>query len=786
MLQSRTHWKIRQADEEKINHLINELKITPLVARLLVNRGIETAEKANAFLYHDGQTYDPFLLEDMHIAVERINQAIRNKEKITVYGDYDADGVTSTYVLLSVLKKLGANADYYIPNRFTEGYGPNEEAFRFLKDQGTDLLITVDNGIAGIHEAEVAKEIGLDLIITDHHEPGPELPDALAIIHPKRPGSVYPFQELAGVGVAFKLATALLGDAPEELLPFVAIGTIGDLVSLQDENRYIVKKGLELMPACPNLGLKALFKISGADMNNVNEVTIGFQIAPRINAPGRLDHADIGVDLFFSENMEEALSIAQEINELNRERQAIVDTIAKEAIAEFSGNEKYKDDQVIVIGKQGWHPGVIGIVASRLVEKFAKPALIFSYDEDSGLAKGSARSIPKFDLFENLSKCRDILPHFGGHKMAAGMTLKIDDVDELRQRLNSLAKEQLSPEDFVLDTEIDSIVSLDDITIETIRQMELLAPFGTDNPKPIILVEDVHLPTMRPVGSEGKHLKLSMSDHSTEVDGIGFNLGKLADHISPLANVSLVGELDINEWNNIRKPQVLVKDISVKEWQLFDFRGNRKINQWIDKLPEENRKFIVFQEESIEKLHLAPYLKDIIMVPTLDEAKDAVIQETHLVFVDLPPASSYIEALVSNKNIPRIYAYFYQEDTAFLSTMPKREHFKWYYAFLLKQGTFNIQQQGHALAKYRGLSLQTIKFMTRVFFDLEFVTINNGIVSVVKSPKKRSLSESTTYKQRMDHIELEKTLLYSTYQELKNWFDQFMKQVNFEEENAWI
>jgi single-stranded-DNA-specific exonuclease len=786
MLQSKTHWKIRQDHEVNINHFVNELNLTPLVARLLVNRGIETVEEAKSFLFHNGECYDPFLLEDMHIAIERINQAIRNKEKITVYGDYDADGVTSTYVLLSTLKKLGANVDFYIPNRFTEGYGPNEEAFRFLKDQGTDLIVTVDNGIAGIHEANVAKEIGLDLIITDHHEPGPELPDCLAIIHPKRPNSLYPFQELAGVGVAFKLATALLGEVSEELLPFVAIGTVGDLVSLKDENRLLVQKGLKLIPSCQNLGLKALLKVAGADIHHVNEMTIGFTLAPRINAPGRLEHADLGVHLFLTEDPEEAFAIAQEINDLNKQRQSIVDEIAKEAIAEFTENEKYKDDQIIVLGKENWHPGVIGIVASRLVETFSKPALVFSYDYTSGLAKGSARSIPRFDLFENLSKCRDLLPHFGGHKMAAGMTLKIEDVDKLRQRLNTLAKEQLTPEDFILETEIDGVISLDEINLETIEQMERLAPFGTDNPKPIIMVKDVQLPNIRSVGSDGKHLKMTMANHSVEVDGIGFNLGELADHISPLANVSLIGELDINEWNHIRKPQVLVKDIQINEWQLFDYRGHRKIEQWVDKLPKENCKFIVFQEESIGKLNLAPYLKDVLLISTMDEAKDAVIQNTHLVLVDLPPNSMYLETLLSNKSISRIYAYFYQEDTALFSTMPKREHFKWYYSFLRKQETFDIQNRGHDLAKFSGLSIEAIKFMTQVFFDLEFVKMDNGIVSIVQSPQKRNLTDSTTYKRRIEHMELEKTLLYSTYSELKKWFDQFIKQVNIEEENTWI
>lgn len=784
MLQPKARWVIQETNEQKIEHLINELQIAPLVAKLLVKRGIDTVEKGKEFLFSMKDFYDPFLLNDMDVCVERIHQAIRNNEKIMVYGDYDADGTTSTYILLSVLRQLGATCDYYIPNRFTEGYGPHEAAFRQIKNEGYDLLITVDNGISGLHEAQVAKEIGLDVIITDHHEPGPELPEAVAVIHPKRADSRYPFPELAGCGVAFKVATALLGETPEELLPFVAIGTIADLVPLQDENRILVKKGLSLLKTTNHIGLQTLLEVVGVKKENVNEETIGFGIGPRINAPGRLQHAGIVVDLFLATDKAEAAELAQEINEYNVNRQAIVDEITKEAIEEFRQSERM-NDHVIVVGKPGWHAGVIGIVASRIVEKFHRPTIVLSYDLDTGLAKGSARSIPNFNMYENLAECKDILPHFGGHPMAAGMTLTIENVDELRKRLNDLAQNQLTEEDFVPITEIDTVVTLEDCSIQAIEQMELLSPFGVSNPKPKILIEDVKLSSLRPVGADRKHLKFVFEKDASQLDGIGFNLGELVDDISPLASVSAIGELGINEWNNIRKPQIFIKDIAVHEWQLFDYRGQRKLTQWINKLPDE-RKFIVFHEETVERTGLAPFMEDVQFVFSEAEARELNVDFSNLVFVDMPPTEQMIKSLLEDKKIARIYAHFIQQEPVYFNLIPNRDQFKWYYAFLYKKGVFDLNRYGKDLAKYRGVPYETIDFMTRVFFDLEFVTINNGIVTINKQPQKRELTESVTYKQMEQQMKLEKNLLFSSSVQLKQWFDRMMNLNHAKEENVWI
>lgn len=781
MLQPRTRWSVKTADQMIVKQIAEELRLTPLVATLLANRGITTPEAAHSFLYPSEDFHNPFLLNDMDKCVERIYRAIENQEKIVVYGDYDADGVTSTVVMLNALAELGANCDFYIPNRFTEGYGPNESAFRYLKNNGTDLIITVDNGISGLHEAQIAKEIGLDLIITDHHEPGTELPEAIAVIHPKRNDSTYPFKDLAGVGVSFKVASALLNRTPFELLPFVAIGTIADLVPLLDENRLIAKKGIQGLRVTNQIGLLALMKQAGINQQEITEETIGFGLAPRINAPGRIENAGIAVELFTSTEKDEVTQLASEIDQINSERQQIVNEIAEEAIAMVTEAQSKYDHKVIIAGKEGWHAGVIGIVASRLVEQFYRPVIVLSFDSEKGLAKGSARSIPGFNLFENLSQCKELLPHFGGHPMAAGMTLKISDVPELQARLNQLAKIQMTEEDFIPITILDGIFPLGETSLSAIEEMQALAPFGVENPKPKILIEDVHLPLLRKVGTDEKHLKLTLSNGEEQLDGIAFGLGNYADHISPLAKVSCIGELGINEWNNVRKPQILLKDLSVNEWQLFDYRGHKKLDQWIDKIPKENRKLIIFQKETITKLNLSNFQNETILIDSEEAARECLLDGHQVVLVDLPSNQNLIEALLKGKEVSRIYAHFYQEDTQFFKTIPTREHFKWFYALLLKNGVFDIRRYGNDIAKHRGWSTNTIHFMTKVFFELDFVTINNGIISVTKGVQKRDLSESKTYSDTLNMIQLEKDLIYSSYQQLKTWFDNLISLSNYEE-----
>ncbi|WP_312473990.1 single-stranded-DNA-specific exonuclease RecJ [Neobacillus sp.] len=775
MLKSKSRWIVPSSDHNLVKMLENELKITPLVASLLVNRGLDTVESARYFLFGTDEFHDPYLLKGMDIAVKRIREAIETQEPILIFGDYDADGVSSTAVLMITLLELGANVQFYIPNRFTEGYGPNEPAFRQAAENGINLIITVDTGISAIHEASLAKELGIDLIITDHHEPGPILPEALAIIHPKLPDSTYPFRELAGVGVAFKLAHALYGEVPEHLLEIAVIGTIADLVSLKGENRLIAKKGLEKLKVTKNIGLKAILKLAGVDPLSINEETIGFTLAPRINAVGRLKDADLAVELILTEDPEEALQLAGEMDALNKTRQAIVNSITNEAIEEVEKNYPIATNKVLVIGKEGWNAGVIGIVASRLVEKYYRPTIVLNFDPEKGVAKGSARSIAGFDLFKNLSTCRDILPHFGGHPMAAGMTLKIEDVSELRTRLNKLCEEQLTDEDLIPVTYLDEEIRLEDISLSSLDEMSQLSPFGMDNPKPKVLINNVEIANMRKIGSGQNHLKVLVNEAGTNLDGIGFGLGHLVDQISPASKISFIGELSINEWNNMRKPQIFIQDIAVDSWQLFDYRGQKRINSIAQSVPVENMKFIIFNENYLEKFNSANGYETV-FIQNLEEAKAFNGYLENIVLVDFPPSKEILEGLIKGKQPARVYAYFYKESSDFFSTVPNRDHFKWFYAFLLKKGPIDLKRYGEDIAKHRGWSQETINFMSKVFSELDFVTINNGFITLNNQAQKRDLSDSRTYQSKQKQYSLERDLLFSSFQELKDWFDQVIQE----------
>lgn len=787
MLHSKTRWIVRKSNEEKENLLVQELNITPLLASLLVNRGIETPELARHFLFdQDQEFHDPFLLTDMDVAVSRIKEAIEKQEAILIFGDYDADGVTSTTVMMKTLQELGGNVEFYIPNRFTEGYGPNIPAFQHAAETGVKLIITVDTGIAAVNEAKAAKELGLDLIITDHHEPGSELPEALAIIHPKLENSEYPFRDLAGVGVAFKLAHALYGRVPEHLLEIAAIGTIADLVSLKGENRLIAKRGIKRLQSTSNVGLKALFKLNKVELNSINEETIGFLIAPRLNAAGRLESADPAVDLLLTDDNLVAEAIAEEIEQLNKDRQAIVNEITEQAIREVEEKYPVKENAVLVVGREGWNAGVIGIVASKLVDKFYRPAIVLSYDLEKGFAKGSARSIVGFDLFKNLSECREILPHFGGHPMAAGMTLKLDDVNDLRSRLNTAAKDQLSKEDFTPVTQIDGEIALHDIHLSSLEELQKLSPYGMDNPKPKILIKNANISAMRKIGSDQNHLKMTIENDGHTLDGVGFGLGSLFEHISPSSQISVIGELSINEWNNIRKPQMFLQDLAIDAWQLFDIRGVKRLESLVELIPKDQSKWIVFNQDNMSKFQR--YTNDnLITVSSLEDASVLNIENENVILIDLPSSKEILATLFAGKRPARVYAHFYNENDAYFSTIPTRDHFKWFYALLVKKGPFDLRKYGDDIAKFKGWSRQTIDFMSKVFFELDFVKIENGFISVNKATEKRDLSDSLTYQKVLAQYTLERDLVYSSYQQLKGWFDEVIQGLpEIEEEmKAW-
>ena len=780
MIQSKKRWQIDRPDEELVNQLAKDLKLSTMLTKILVARGITTSEQANAYLHMDETNlHDPFSLHDMQKAVDLIKQAIETQQQITIYGDYDADGVTSVTVLTTALERLGAKVNFAIPNRFDHGYGPNSDYFEQLHIDGTEVLITVDNGISGIEQVAFAKSLGMTVIITDHHEMGEELPAADAVIHPRHPEGNYPFGELAGVGVAFKLASALLGEAPLDLLEIVAIGTIADLVPLEYENRYMVKEGIRRLRRTPRPGIKALMQVSGHEQNALSEETIGFTIGPRLNAPGRLGDADVAVDLLKSEDDQQALGIAEALNDLNKERQQIVKEIAKEVEAQVEIRYGDKIPHVLVVEGEDWNPGVVGIVASRLTEKYYRPSIILCLDHEAGIAKGSARSIEGFDLYKELSKNASILPHFGGHSMAAGMSLKIEDVELLRSNLIEQAREVLTEEDLQPILSIDVPLALDEIDIASIEALEKIRPFGMGFPKPVFMLEQLDTISARKIGTAKDHLKLEMGSGSDRLDAIYFGAGSLADEMAPQGKLSLTGDLQINEWNGNKKAQLLVSDVKCDEWQLFDYRGVREPARWLPMIPDKAQ-FIAFSEESTQ--HFAPFFKDIHIALI---GRDELYPSSAIVLLDMPQAEEQLTEVMEKTLADRVYLHLYVHDSMYFEKMPDRQQFGWYYSFLKKRETFDLTNQIEMLSKHKGWKKDVIKFMTKVFYELEFVTLENGKVTMLDSAGKRDLAEAPSYKKRQQQIKLEELLLYAPYQDLKNVFNSLRETEAVEEEKLW-
>lgn len=772
LIQSNKKWKITEVDEQLASNLQKDLHISSIAAKILVSKGITTANEAEKVLHcTEKNLHDPFLMNGMDKAVDRIRKAIDLQEKILIYGDYDADGLSSTSVLLLTLRDLGANVDFAIPNRFKHGYGPNEELFKKAHEDGVQLIVTVDNGISAINQVRLAKDLGMDIIITDHHEPGEVLPEADVIIHPRVPVDHYPFGELAGVGVAFKLAHALYGTVPDHLFEYVAIGTVADLVPLVDENRYIVKKGIEKLRVSGSPWVKALCQVAGVEQRAIDEQAIGFYFGPRLNAVGRLGDADPGVDFFMSDNLMDATIGAQNLNEKNNERKAIVKQITDEAIEMIETNEAYANSKVLLLAHEDWHEGVVGIVASKLVEKYYKPTILLSINKKKGFAKGSGRSIEGFHLFHELEKNRDIIDKFGGHAAACGMTIDLEIIDDLRNRLNKQADEVLTEEMLTPTLKIDIPLSIDEISVEAIEEIRKLAPFGVGFSKPTYVIQNVELKSMRKIGANEDHLKLEIGNSIQSIDAIGFFKGYLFNEMTYKVPVSFVGDLQINEWNGMKKPQFQIEDVKIDCWQLFDYRSNAN-GKVLQTIPKENTNFIAFRNETIEKFQ--PILQ--CEIGLADDL--SVNDKEYLAILDLPTSVHQIEEIVRKLAPSRIYAIFHKENPLYFQGIPDRKNFIAYFNILRTQPQFHIRSNAPHVSKHLGLSVEIIYFMTKVFLELGFVKIEEGYSTVNSSAPKRDLEEANVFKERVSEIEVEKTFLYSSYQELRAWFDEQMKEVS--------
>ena len=568
MLQKR-YWTYNKLDNTKIEELVNSLNITRPVAKVLLNRNIEGYDNAKKFLYPTiEQLYDPFLLKDMDKVINRVKRAIKNEEKICIYGDYDVDGVASISIMLKYFSSINYPVNFYIPDRVEEGYGLNKEAIEEIISDGTELIITVDCGISSTDEVDFANNLGIDVIITDHHECQENLPDAYAIINPMQKDCTYPFDKLCGCGLALKLIQALtpgevFKESIYEYLDITAIATVADVVPLIDENRVIVKNGLDYMTKSRNLGIQALLDVSGLLGKKLNTGHIAFGVAPRINAAGRVGVARVGVELLTTADIDKATKLSMLLNEENKHRQQIEKDILGEAIDIIKSNPKYIDDKVLVVYNENWHTGVIGIVASRIVEKYYKPTIILGIEDN--IAKGSARSISEFNLFESMNKCRDLFIKFGGHHQAAGLSINVDNLEAFRQRINIIADEILTEEDLTRKIMYDDILQLEDVNEGLVDELEQLEPFGIANPSPKFVVKSLFPMNMREVGKEGGHLKFGLQSGSNYVDCIGFGLGDFIRLVDNNDKVDLIFTPEYNIYNGNRDIQLNIKDVKISE-----------------------------------------------------------------------------------------------------------------------------------------------------------------------------------------------------------------------------
>ena len=720
-----------QVEDEDFTKIAKKAGLGPEVARLLYSRGVKKQEALSRFLTPTlDDLHDPYLLHDMDKAVERIRRAIEDGEFILIYGDYDADGMTSASIVKESLEQLGAEVAVYLPNRFTDGYGPNASVYKyFIEQQGISLIVTVDNGVAGHEAIDLAQSMGVDVIVTDHHSMPEVLPDAYAIVHPEHPDADYPFKHLAGCGVAFKLACALLEEVQVELLDLVAIGTIADMVSLTDENRIMVQYGLEVLRNTQRMGLQEMFNIAGIARNDVTEETVGFQLAPRLNALGRLDDPNPAIDLLTGFDDEEAHEIALMIHEKNEERKEIVQAIYQEAKAMVDPTKT-----VQILAKEGWNPGVLGIVAGRLLEELGQTVIVLNLED--GRAKGSARSIEALDIFEALAPHRNLFIAFGGHAGAAGMTLEADKLDTLSEVLESYVLDKgldaTTKNNLSLDEELD----LEALTIDVVKNFERLAPFGMDNQKPVFYIRDFQIENARAMGASNAHLKLKISRGTSNFEVVAFGKGSLATEFAQAKDLELAVTLSVNQWNGQTTLQLMMVDARVDGVQLFNIRGKSV------PLPEG--------------------------IPVLDFTKDLPDLTTSpaVVVKNIPEDLNLLKQIIQEQDFSAIYFKNDIDKAYYLTGYGTREQFAKLYKTIYQFPEFDIRFKLKDLSAYLKIEQILLVKMIQIFEELGFVTIENGVMKVNKEAPKRDIAESHIYQQLKQTVKDQEMMALATVQEI--------------------
>ena len=735
------NWIYPNYDENFIKEL-ESYSISKNIAKILNVRNITDMTSVKKYFsdeYEEG--YDPFLMHDMQKAVDRINEAIENEEKILVYGDYDADGITSTVLLVETLISMGANVSSYIPNRFEEGYGPNKEAFTKIIDSGITLIITVDNGIAGVEEVDLANELGCDVIVTDHHKIQDTIPNAYAIIHPEHPEGNYPFKKLAGVGVAFKRAHALLEIFPDFLLDLVAIGTIADMVSITDENRIFVKQGLELINEDPRIGLKMLLELSGID-TKIDEQTVGFYIAPKLNSIGRMDSAKLGLTFLMAEEPVTARALAEQIEQYNIQRKQVTEDIVKDVISKIENSEKKQKNVIMVSGE--YHEGVLGIVASNIVEKYQKP--VFIMNEKEGVLKGSARSIFDFNIYVAMNKISDLFLAFGGHTLAAGFSFEKSNFEKIEEFLDKEFEEFKQNNDLKANKNIDIVTSLEDISYQFLNSLDALKPYGMDFEKPTVLIENAMVLNKAYFGSEKQYLRLTIADEVGNLDCITFKDSVTFDKVEKNDIIDLVCNIDKNNFNGRTKLQAHIIDIHIKE---FLFEDLRFINYDIANIDINCLKLSKYKDDKDNNFY---QYKDL----------DSLIDEKfeYIYLLDIPTSKEYLYKII---NLKPKKVFLICEEKQVLSDVYLIDKNRLIKLFNLIISTnnkqINVAQQLDKLLAVLKTNVDSLKIMIQIFKELELINFVNNTIILNPDYKTVDLKKSSSFIRMENIFEVENLLL---------------------------
>lgn len=753
-MEARYTWEFSQNKNQQLaNELQQQCQLSPLLAQLLIQRGIDSVEKAKQYLDPQlAELRDPFELHDMQKAVDRIQAAVANGEKIVIYGDYDADGITSTAVMYETLDEVGAQVEFFIPNRFTDGYGPNLDEYQRLIDGGAQLIVTVDNGVSGAKEIEYANSRGVDVVITDHHELPEKLPEA-AIVHPKYPGSEYAGGDLSGVGVAFKTAWALTEEFPQEMLDLVAIGELADLVDVTGENRALITWGLKQLRQGMRPGLHQLVKLAKLNEDQLSDQDVGFGIAPRLNALGRIDDANEGVLLLTTMDDREGKEIAQEVENANQTRQQLVAKITDEALRQARASENTDRSTLLLLGHE-WHQGVLGIVASRVVEETGKPTIVASVNDGDEIAKGSGRSHDGFDLFEALQKHRDLMTAFGGHAQACGMSFNIDQVDQLRAALEQEAKAQGLAESGPIKLDLAASLSPDDVNENLYDQLQRLAPFGPGNPEPVFAIHADRINNVKTMGKQQEHLKFELRGQKNSAAVVAFGKADLAPLLLAGVPVTIAATLGINEWHGKRTAQLMLKDIKTQGTAILD----QRTRQLLPGMFNETGYYVAFDQTLRE--NIAGHAHGIVLDP--QTALETDFKDQQVTIVDCPPDLAMLSALWQNGGQPAMIRLLLWEKHPVRFGLPNRQQFAMLYRFLRQYPEIaNYRQQQPAMARSLLMPVEQLNWMITVFYEAKFVTINDGVLRLAEHPAHVDLEQTKCYQQHAAHLKSAQVLLYS-------------------------